>query len=437
MELFSVYEAFLYYCCLLLIARNILCFSPNKKRLIISFLVFIPLVIIAATGTNHIFNIVFSFFLIAQFLLIKLIFKGSQLRLIVYSYTLLYCINIIIISLFIPSAAPQYIYIDLIVNTATASTCIFVCLTRIKYHIQQIISWAPTYMLVLSFLILVTVTLTSVLFFGTTIALHKDVWSLFSRTVIVALLLSICVALPMFILISISSNHLKVLTANYEQQIQAQAEHYKTLAASNFETRRFKHDFKNISIAIEKLLADGKHEQALGLLQKYNNTLNSPGVFHTTFDTGNGIADALLTDKSEKASAFNAEITFNGAIPQDFLSPTDLCVILGNTLDNAIEACQKLDFQMNKTISISCNCNSGFLFLSINNPISEKVIIHDNHIATTKENKTLHGFGLYSLHSVVKQYDGEVRLSSTDDCFTVDIDLCVKKLSKHENCLPQ
>ena len=236
---------------------------------------------------------------------------------------------------------------------------------------------------------------------------------------------------------SISSNRLKVLTTNYEQQIHIQAEHYKNLAAANFETRRFKHDFKNMSIAIEKLLADGQQEQALALLQKYNNTLNSPGTFHPTFDTGNGIADALLTDKSEQASAINAKIAFNGAIPQAVLSPADLCVILGNTLDNAIEACQKLDPKTDKTIAIHCNCSSGFLFLSISNPVSEKVIIHDNYISTTKENKTLHGFGLYSLNSVVKRYDGEVRLSSTDDCFTVDIDMCVTTPLKHKSCLPQ
>lgn len=246
-----------------------------------------------------------------------------------------------------------------------------------------------------------------------------------------------CTLLPIFMVSAISSNRLKALTSNYEHQIQSQAEHYKKLAAANFETRRFKHDFKNLSIAIEKLLADGKHDQALELLQKYNNVLNSPSVFHPAFDTGNGIADALLADKSEKAFVSNIKINFIGAIPQEALSPTDLCVILGNTLDNAIEACQKLDLKANKAISINSNCRSGFLFLSITNPISERVIIHDNHVPTTKENKTLHGFGLHSLHSVVKKYDGELRLSSTDDYFTIDIDLCLINSPRQENCLPQ
>ena len=143
------------------------------------------------------------------------------------------------------------------------------------------------------------------------------------------------------------------------------------------------------------------------------------------FDTGNGIADALLTDKQEKAVLQNTQIAFQGAIPPEALSPTDLCVILGNSLDNALEACQKLPDRDDKTISVTSNCRGGFLFISITNPIAEKVTVRDNHIATTKENKTLHGFGLYSLHSIVKKYDGDVQLASTDKTFTISIDLCV------------
>lgn len=65
------------------------------------------------------------------------------------------------------------------------------------------------------------------------------------------------------------------------------------------------------------------------------------------------------------------------------------------------------------------------MFLTITNPVSEKVNISNNYIATTKENKTLHGFGLYSLHSVVKKYDGKIELESTDTTFTANIDLCL------------
>ena len=223
----------------------------------------------------------------------------------------------------------------------------------------------------------------------------------------------------------LSNNKLKQLTANYEQQIVAQAEHYRQLAESNYELRRFKHDFKNMSIAIEKMLDSEEHKDALQLFQQYNHTLNLSNGFPVMYDTGNGIADALLTDKQQKALACNCNIVFQGAIPLNYLMPTDICVILGNTLDNAIEACEKCKTIEPLTITVTCNCNSGFMFLTITNPVSEKVNISNNYIATTKENKTLHGFGLYSLYSVVKKYDGKIELQSTDTTFTANMDLCL------------
>lgn len=433
----TIYNSIVYYCCLLFMTRFLLVRKPRIWALCLSFLVFIPLIILASFGNTSFLSPAYIIFEVLQFFLIKLSFQNVKIRNLVTSYFFLYCTNMILVSLVVAIFPASRFYADYLINTAVAILCFLLCLSKIRCVVQQIMQWTPKYILIISTLLFVLTAVMFAFISGSNFFANYGLLNRALRIIFTILLFAICTALPVIILIAVSNAKLKSLTTDYEQQIHVQAEHYKNLAAANFETRRFKHDFKNISIAIEKLLADGKHEQALALLQKYNNTLNSPGIFRPGFDTGNGIADALLTDKSEKASAFNAEITFNGAIPQEYLSPTDLCVILGNTLDNAIEACQKLDFQMNKTISISCNCNSGFLFLSINNPISEKVIIHDNHIATTKENKTLHGFGLYSLHSVVKKYDGEVRLSSTDDCFTVDIDLCVRTSPNRKSCLPQ
>lgn len=437
MNLISTYDAFLYYCCLLFISHYILDSLPHIKILLLSFFLFVPLIIFNLNGNTNLYNFTFVFFFVIQFIALKLIFRDVPFFYLAFSYIIIDSINTLLITIITTLVPFNDFLIDFIVNSITSVLFILTCLTKTRIKIRLILELSPRYVLVIVSILLIATSFLSLLIIGSSNAINQNAWNKTLNLALIILLFTISTVFPIFILNAISNNQLKSLTTNYEQQIQAQAEHYKNLAAANFETRRFKHDFKNMSIAIEKLLADGRHEQALALLQKYNNTLNSPSDFHPAFDTGNGIADALLTDKSEKASAFNAEITFNGAIPQEALSPTDLCVILGNTLDNAIEACQKLDPKMNKTIFINCNCSSGFLFLSITNPVSEKVIIHDNHVATTKENKTLHGFGLYSLHSVVKRYDGEVRLSSTDDCFTVDIDMCVTTPLKHESCLPQ
>ena len=134
----------------------------------------------------------------------------------------------------------------------------------------------------------------------------------------------------------------------------------------------------------------------------------------------------MLADKQKKAEPNNIKIDFNGAIPTEAITPTDLCVIFGNTIDNAMEACEKLNDNSDKTIKVECKCNSGFMFLNMSNPVDKKVSIKNNSIKTTKTNSALHGFGLYSLNKVIKKHDGEIKLSCDDNIFVLDISLCLK-----------
>ena len=432
--LITIYNSFLYYCSLLLLTRYILNCAPRKKRLLCSFLTFIPLVLTAATNYDPVFLPVYVVFEIVQFPLIKCAFKNTKLRYLVFCYILLYCLNTLLTSSILCFSSGRHQNIDTAVNTATVLLCTLICLTKIRYTIQQALQLTPKYVLVISSLLLSVATLMSVLISAFQLSDFPDKWNRWVQITMPFLLMAICVVVPVIFIISISNTRLKTLTTDYEQQIHAQAEHYKNLAEANYEVRRFRHDFKNIRIAIEKLLERGEYDEALKLIHQCDDALEHPGGFHSAFDTGNGIADALLTDKQAKAANHNTQILFQGVIPSDFLSPTDLCVILGNSLDNALDACQKLSAQDHKTVSVSCKCSSGFLFLSITNPIAERILIRNNHIATTKDNKTLHGFGLYSLHSIVKKYDGEVLLSSTDDSFTINIDLCFTK-TPHQTTL--
>lgn len=426
MDFITIYYSVLYYICLLLIARYILDCKPRVWVLCGSFLVFLPLALLTTLEDQALYSIAYITIQILQFLLIKLSFQRVKMRYLVISYVTLYCLNMILVSIAVAVAPAYYLFFDYMINAVTSLSCALLCFSKIRHTVRQVIEWTPKYIRIICGLLLVSATLISVFTSGTGLYQSHETLSRATQITVSILLLAICIVLPVMILISVSNSQLRSLTINYEQQIHSQAEHYQNLAAANYEVRRFRHDFRNMSIAIKKLLADGQQEQALALLQTYNNTLNTPGTFHPAFDTGNGIADALLTDKQQRAGLCNAAIRFQGALPQDSLLPTDLCVILGNTLDNAIEACEKLPADIEKVISITCNCNSGFLFLSICNPVAEKVVVNNNHITTTKENKTLHGFGLYSLNSVVKKYDGEVKFTSTDDSFTVDIDFCLK-----------
>ena len=425
MNYLFVFESALYYCTLLLFARYILDCAPRKIILILSFLLFVPMLISSQAGNDAYTNMIGLLFMILQFPLIRAIFPQAKIRYLVFFFLFMNCVNIMLISMFINSFGVDFVQMDIISNLLTAAVWCGICLSGLRHKLRQILLYTPKHVLFVSGLLFIAMIMVDTTGYAEVAAEHPEAWAQFQVMSVSLLQLAVCIAFPVFIMVSASNSRLTHLASSYEQQILAQAEHYKALSEANWEARRFRHDFKNTRIAIEKLLADGDSAQALELLQACGDVLDAPNRKMALFDTGNGIADALLTDKQKRAAAQSTVITFQGSIPQNSLAPTDLCVVLGNTLDNAIEACVKLPSGIERTVSITCNCSSGFLFLTIQNPTAEKVTIRDNHIATTKRDKTLHGFGLLSLQSVVEKYNGTFRLVADENCFIVNIDLCL------------
>lgn len=426
MRLLFIFESLEYLACLSVIIKSILDYTTGKVRYFVSLLIYFFVFLTSCFLQESIFSIIYTLSPLIQMVVLYFAFYDAKLTSIAYTCVFLYSINTIIglfISILGNVEYGNTFWVEIIGNSVVCLLCIVLCLSKIKTKIQQIRNWTPVsakrlFLLTLIFgMLLVGLVYDDAFYSDSSVLFH-----FIQKIVIIAVALFLIIA-GFLVCTMISSNQLKQLTRNYEQQIRAQADHYQLLAESTYELRRFKHDFKNMSIALEKLLEDEEAPQALQLFKEYHHHLESFDISSVLFDTGNGIADALLMEKQQKAASCNAQIKFQGVIPSNFLSPTDLCVILGNTLDNAIEACEKLQSEDKTIISVICNCNSGFLFLTITNPISEKVVISNNHIATTKEDKTLHGFGLYSLSTVVKKYHGDMELKATDSQFSAEINL--------------
>ena len=104
-----------------------------------------------------------------------------------------------------------------------------------------------------------------------------------------------------------------------------------------------------------------------------------------------------------------------------FVEPIDICTIFGNALDNAIEACQKIDASDQRIIRISIQESINTLHICISNPVKSKVNIVNNNILTTKEDNTNHGLGLFSIKKVAKKYKGKVAITCDDDVFSLSI----------------
>lgn len=431
MDYLFILETALYYCTLLLFAGYILDRRPRKPLLVLSFLLFVPMLISTQAG-NDLYIVSNFLFILLQFPILRAIFPGTKLKYLIFFFLFMNCVNVMLISIVINSLGINAIgstgiLVDFAFNLLTAAVWCVICLTGLRHKLRQILLYTPRHVLFVSCLLFVAMIIVDVSAFGHEATKHPGAWQRFQTVGVGLLKLAVCVAFPVFIMVSASNSRLTHLAASYEQQLRAQAEHYQALAQANWEIRRFRHDFKNTRFAMETLLSDGDTAQALALLREWGDILNAPNRSMTLFDTGNGIADALLTDKQQRASQHHTVIRFQGAIPSNTLAPTDLCVLLGNTVDNALEACRKLPAGAERTVSVTCNCNSGFLFLSVQNPTAQPVTVRNNRIETTKEDKNLHGFGLLSLESVVNKYQGTLRLLPEENSFSANITVCLQK----------
>ncbi|MDR2712099.1 MAG: ATP-binding protein, partial [Clostridiales bacterium] len=162
-------------------------------------------------------------------------------------------------------------------------------------------------------------------------------------------------------------------------------------------------------------------EEALRCLKEFDKPFE---IDYISFSTGNPVADALLSEKKTMADKLAIQLSFKGAIPPKGISATDLCVILGNALDNALEACEKIKKAHEKRwISAEAYAENNFFFLSIRNSMQGDAPIKGNAIATTKSDKASHGFGLHSIQTTVKRYGGEMELRSDGSIFEMNISL--------------
>jgi len=205
-----------------------------------------------------------------------------------------------------------------------------------------------------------------------------------------------------------------------EKQVETQLEHYEAMTKMYENIRRFKHDYNNLFIGLNEAL---KRDDAAGALSLLNAEEMALSDSVCPVETGCVTLDALLNEKQISASKVNASLTFDGIMPGDLLNPVDICIIFGNALDNAVEACAKLKYEEEKIIAIASSYKNGFLFIKIENPSAVDVRITNNAVSTTKSDKNSHGIGLRSIKTAVEKHFGEMTFSYKDGVFCLEINL--------------
>ena len=224
--------------------------------------------------------------------------------------------------------------------------------------------------------------------------------------------------------ISISESEKKSAVELLSRQIEGQIEYYEKINRIYAEFRSFRHDYKNHVLCLRGLIAADKTDEALEYMETMQD-MSSLGK--NRYNTGNVIIDALLSDKSEKAEKADAKLDFCGNVPDSGISNADLCIILANAIDNAVEACSKDSSGNIKTIKADAAVRQGYFFFRISNPVFEEVIFKGkNVLSTTKADKEHHGLGVANIIRTVEKYDGSADIYTENGEFTADIQLLLR-----------
>jgi sensor histidine kinase regulating citrate/malate metabolism len=139
-------------------------------------------------------------------------------------------------------------------------------------------------------------------------------------------------------------------------------------------------------------------------------------------DTGNTVLDAVVTGKRNQAAQRNIELTCvaDGA-ELDFVDVIDLCTLIGNALDNAIEATASLPDVERRLIRLAIFRQDGFAMLRVENYYDGELTYVDGVPSTTKADSRNHGYGLKNMRQATERYGGSLTIRAEDHWFTLRI----------------
>ena len=200
------------------------------------------------------------------------------------------------------------------------------------------------------------------------------------------------------------------------KQMNAQQQTYKQQYENIRKVRKTQHDMKHRLVVLEQLLIERDYERAQSYTKEFLRELDDV----KEFKYGDSALSTLLLIKEETARERGVRMEINAdAINTMRVPEMDLTMILGNLLDNAIEAAEKVEACPEVYVLIKMK---GVLYISVKNRVKDTGIIKaGNPDYTTKENALLHGFGIACIRELVDRNGGRFDMEASDGWFRTEI----------------
>lgn len=197
-----------------------------------------------------------------------------------------------------------------------------------------------------------------------------------------------------------------------EMQEEQAKRHLDEVRSIHMEMRGYKHDFHHHLQALKGQLEAGETARAITYIEQLDKNLQD---VDTLLKTGNVTVDAILSAKIAQAKAEGITVTAEANLPGTLtLSDLELSIMIGNLLDNAIEACRNADCE--KFIRLSIRMKGKMMYFYLLNSSGEKKEKVGSLFKTEKSGA--HGFGLHRAEAILKAHGGWVKYNSEDGAFT-------------------
>lgn len=197
------------------------------------------------------------------------------------------------------------------------------------------------------------------------------------------------------------------------------SKHYEQYRLSKENTEFLNHRYHDLKHQIVALKAEVNPEKKNEYLERMEAAIKH---FETQYDTNNKALDILLSSKSKQIveNGINFTCVADGTLLER-MDTIDICSIVGNALDNALESISKISDPEKKIIKVAIFAQNDFLMMRFENYFEEALRFVDGDIETTKNDKRSHGFGIKSIRKAAEKYGGNIKIAVEDNWFA----LCV------------
>lgn len=206
-----------------------------------------------------------------------------------------------------------------------------------------------------------------------------------------------------------------------EKILEMQKEHYEELLKQDEKMSRFRHDMKAHMTVLQSYCTEGENKE----MQEYlDNVLQESAIYEVKEYTGNKGVDAIVRQLFDRAEQSQINIKLEGKLPENpIIKEYDLCTIVANLLKNAIEACEKINEYTKREVVMTTAFYNSQIYIIVKNTVAKDVLIQNNHLFTTKQDKKQHGIGTKNVELAIKKYNGELKYECKEGWFTAEVSI--------------